>query len=300
MLEVAPQIRDAQNDRRPVVALETTLIAHGIPKPANLELALALQETVRQCGAVPATIGIVGGRLKVGLSDTEIEQLALAANVEKCSTRDLARTIARGGLGATTVASTLYAAVSADIRFLATGGLGGVHPGGELSMDVSADLMELSRSAGIVVCSGPKAILDLDRTIEVLESQGIGLLGFQTNRLPGFYFSETDISIPRLDDVDSTARVISAHAALGWPGSMVVANPPPLDLALQPAEFLGLWQEAQAEAEEVNLKGGAITPFVLARLAELSQGRTVTLNKALVRSNAALAAKLAVAVASQA
>lgn len=294
MLEVAPHIRNAQNVRRPVVALETTLIAHGIPKPANLELALALEDTVRKHGAIPATIGVIDGRLKVGLSETEIEQFALASDVDKCSTRDLSRTIASGGLGATTIASTVFAAVSAGVRFLATGGLGGVHPGGETSMDVSADLMELSRSPCVVVCSGPKAILDLDRTIEVLESQGIGLVGFRTDRLPGFYFSETDISIPRCDDTGATARLIQAHAAIGWPGALIVANPPPSELALEPAEFVGIWQEAQAEAEEADLKGGAITPFVLSRLAELSEGRTVTLNMALVQGNAALAADLAV------
>ncbi len=216
----------------PVVALETTLIAHGIPRPRNLDLARAIEAEVRGTGALPATIGVIEGRLQVGLDEADLRRIALADDVLKCSTRDLARAMAGRGLGATTAAATMFAAARVGIRVMATGGLGGVHRGGEASLDVSADLAELGRSPLAVVCSGAKIVLDLPRTIEVLESNGVTVVGYGTGDLPGFYCRETGIPVPRVDGLAALAGLVRCQAELGWPSAVVVANPPPSDSAL--------------------------------------------------------------------
>ncbi|MCB1968777.1 MAG: pseudouridine-5'-phosphate glycosidase [Geminicoccaceae bacterium] len=295
MIELSPEIEEAIGSGQEVVALETTLICHGLPRPDNLAAAFEIEQAVRDEGAVPATIGILDGRIKVGLSRDDIERLAGDADVMKCSTRDLALVLARRRPGATTVAATIYIAHRAGIRFMATGGLGGVHRGGESSMDISADIGELARSATVTVCSGAKAILDLPRTVEALESHGVALYGFKTDHLPGFYVARTAISVPGLTSVDDVRDMITAHAAIGWPGSIVIANPPPADLAMHTREFEALLDTALAEAARQRIEGPAITPYLLACIAEGTKGRSVALNRALVVANARLAARIAMA-----
>ncbi len=291
--EVAAALRDGT----PVVALETTLIAHGIPRPRNLHLARSIEAAVRAAGAVPATIGLIDGEIRIGLDAAGLERIAEAPDVAKCSTRDLAPVLARRGLGATTVAATMYAAARVGIRVMATGGLGGVHRGGEASLDVSADLLELRRSPMAVVCSGAKMVLDLPRTLEVLESQGVTVVGYGTADLPGFYCRETGISIPRVDGLGGLVALLHSQALLGWPSGIVVANPPPAALALCRSEMESLVEEALREAHRQKIHGPAETPFLLAELARSSGGRTVRVNEGLVLANAQLAAELSVAFA---
>ena len=293
-LRIAPEVAAALAEGRPIVALETAILTHGLPRPDNLETALGMEEVVRSRGAVPATIGIVRGRPCIGLTPAELEILAEAEDARKCSTRDLALLVARGGCGGTTVAASLYLAVRAGIRILATGGIGGVHRGGEVSLDISADLHELGRSPGLVVCSGAKAILDLPRTMEVLETLSVAVVGYRTDRLPAFYVERSEIAVPRIDTVADLAGLYRAQQALGWPGSLVVARPPPAAFALDAATFEALLARCRRRATAEGIRGAAETPYLLACLAELSQGRTIALNRALVLANAGLAAELAV------
>ncbi len=280
----------------PVVALETAILTHGLPRPRNLETSLAMEEAVRREGAVPATVGVLAGRVRVGLTSDEIERLAFDETARKCATRDLAPAVAAGASAGTTVSATLYLAVRAGIRVLATGGIGGVHRGGERSLDVSADLHELRRSPGVVVCSGVKAILDLARTMEMLETLSVTVLGYRTDRLPAFYVSRSDIAVHRVDEVEEIARTVLAQRALGWPGSLLVTRPPPADLALDRDVFEEMLARCRRRATRSGIRGAAETPRLLACLAELSEGRTVDLNHALAVANARLAAKIAVAV----
>lgn len=293
MLVVAPKVQKALEHGLPVIALETTLIAHGIPKPRNLELAHALEEAVEQNGAVAATIGVLDGAVRIGMEERDLAAIARENNVQKCSTRDLARVIATGGLGATTIASTIYLARRAGIRFIATGGLGGVHPGGQDSLDISADLAELARSPVAIFCSGPKIILDLPRTMEVLETHGVSVLGYQCVRMPGFYVTETDIEVPQAASTAELALILRAQEEIGWPGSIVVTNPPPKELAFQEAVISSLLAQAQQRASQQGLTGAKVTPFLLAEIAASSGQRSVALNEALVISNAILAAQTA-------
>lgn len=295
VIDLAPQVALALAAGRPVVALESTITTHGLPRPANLEVALGMERAVRAAGAVPATIAVLDGRVRVGLSEDELRQLAVAADARKCSTRDLALAVAEGVAGGTTVAATVHLARRCGIRFAATGGIGGVHRGGETSLDISADLHELARSPITLVCSGPKAILDLPRTLEVLETLGITILGFGTDDLPGFYVARTGLRIPAIADEAAFVRLWRAHLALSEPGSLLVANPPPASEALDPDGFARLLDEALSAAREAGVRGAAATPFLLAFLARASGGRTVRLNAALAIANAELAARLAVA-----
>ena len=291
MIEVSEEIGRAVTCDQAIVALETTLICHGLPSPTNLETALEMESVVRSAGAIPATIGILDGRVKVGLTETEIERLATSDSVIKCSTRDIARTIVAKRLGATTVASTIFVAHRVGIRFMATGGIGGVHRGGQRSFDISADIAELARTPVTVVCSGPKAILDIDLTAEALESAGISIVGYETDRLPGFYVAETAISIPRIDGIAEAALLVCEHAKIEIPGAIIIANPPPADLALSAGEFAKLLTDA--ERSSIGVSGGDVTPFLLAEIARHSRGRSIGLNRALVVANAALAAHIA-------
>ena len=279
-----------------MVALETAILTHGLPRPRNLETALAMEEAVRGAGAVPATIGLLDGRARIGLERAELERLAFDEGARKCATRDLAPTLLAGVAGGTTVSATLYLAVRAGIRILATGGIGGVHRGGETSLDLSADLQELRRSAASVVCSGIKAILDLPRTMEVLESLSVTVVGFRTDHLPAFYVTRSDISVARIDDLETLARLHREQEALGWPGSVVVAHPPPDTLALDAAGFEAMLERCRRRARRAGISGAGETPYLLACLAELTEGRTVALNHALAVANARLAGELAVAV----
>ena len=296
-LSIDPEVGLALEGGAPVVALESTLICHGLPRPRNLELGRAVESAVREAGAVPATIAIVDGIARVGLGPATIERLANADDVVKCSPRDLALVMAGRALGATTVAGTIRIAAAAGIRVMATGGIGGVHRGGESSLDVSADLHELARTGVVVVCSGAKIILDLPRTLEVLETLTVPVLGYRCDRFPAFYARDSDLPVPRLDGIAAAAAVVRAQAALGWPTGLVLANPPPAEFALPRAELEAWIATATAEAAGRGVIGKDTTPFLLAALARLSGGRTVALNEALVLDNARVAAALAVALA---
>jgi pseudouridine-5'-phosphate glycosidase len=287
-------VAQALADGQPVVALESTRICHGLPRPRNLDLARAVEAAVRREGAVPATVAVIDGVVRVGLDDATLTRLARADGVAKCSPRDLPLVLARRGLGATTVAGTIRVAAALGIRFMATGGIGGVHRGGEVSLDVSADLFELARSGVAVVCSGAKIILDLPRTLEVLESLGVPVAGFGTDRFPAFYACESALTVPRLDGIAELVALVRAQAELGWPSGLVIANPPPAELALPMAELEGWIAAALVEARAAGVAGAGETPALLAALAERSGGRTVELNEALVLDNARLAARLAV------
>lgn len=295
-LDVRVEVAAALATGRPVVALESTVFAHGLPHPINLEAATAMEGAVREEGAVPATIGLLRGRAVIGLTGDEIEELASDTDTAKVSVRDIPAMIASHGPGATTVAATVALAARASIRVMATGGIGGVHRGGEATSDVSADLYELARSPVAVVCAGAKSVLDLRRTLEVLESLGVPVLGFQTSEFPAFYSGESGIALEhRADDPDEVAAMLEVQSALGWGQGLVVAQPPPADAAIPRPEMDSWIEDALAEADERGVTGKDVTPFLLQRVAELSSGRTLETNVALLVSNAALAARIALA-----
>jgi pseudouridine-5'-phosphate glycosidase len=292
-LTISTEVRAALAEGKPVVALESTVIAHGLPYPANLEIARDMEAAIREEGAVPATIGIHDGRIVVGLSSAEIEQLATAKHVLKVSRRDLAVALATRQLGATTVAGTMLCASLAGIRFFATGGIGGVHRGAESSMDISADLTELSRTPMLVVCAGAKSILDLDLTLEYLETQGVPVLGWQTSELPAFYVRSSGRALQqRVDDLDTLAAIARAQWECGLHG-LVVACPIPEQYALDPAPLEAATTEALRLAREQGVRGSATTPFLLAHVAKVTAGESVEANKALLLNNAHWAARFA-------
>ncbi len=296
LFDVAPEVAEALREGRPVVALESTIISHGFPYPDNVECALRAEEVVRANGAVPATIAIIGGRAAVGLSADRIERLAVAgpSGVAKVSRRDIPVVVARGADGATTVAGTMLLAALAGIRVFATGGIGGVHRGAQESFDVSADLLELARTDVCVVCAGAKSILDIGLTLEVLETHGVPVLGYRTREFPAFYARTSGFSVDvSLDSAEEIAAVLRARRGLSLPGGTVVANPIPPGDAID-AQTLDTWtRQALAEALEHGVLGKDVTPFLLARLHELSGGATQHANKQLVYNNAALAARIA-------
>ena len=297
MMKLTSELADGLSRGRAVVALESTLICHGIPKPDNGVLAVEMEARVRKEGALPATMAVIGGAVRVGVEPDDMQALAKADNVAKCSTRDLPLAVAGGGLGATTVASTIYLAARHGIKVMATGGLGGVHLNGEVSLDVSADLYELQRSPVAVICAGVKSILDQERTMEKLETLGVPVIGYRCRRLPAFYTADSDIDIPAVGDLGALVAVIKAHAALGMPGGLVIAVPPPAPYALARSEVDDLVEAARADAESGGIHGPAQTPFMLRHMAEASQGRTVILNRHLAADNASLAGRLAAALA---
>jgi pseudouridine-5'-phosphate glycosidase len=289
--DVAPEVRAALESGRPVVALESTLIAHGLPWPLNLETALEAEAAVRDEGAVPATIAVWKGRPTVGLDAACLERLATGGAVRKASRRDLAAAVSQGATAATTVAATIYLASRAGLRVFATGGIGGVHL--HASWDVSGDLHELARTAVAVVCAGAKSILDLPATLEVLETLGVPVVGFGTETFPAFYLRSTGLALgASVATPPEAAALIAAHWSLGGAG-VVIAQPLPDAVALDPAEFAGALNEAERLAADSGVRGPALTPFLLARLAELTGGRTLRANRALVVANARLAARIA-------
>jgi pseudouridylate synthase len=294
-IDVSPEVGAALAAGGPVVALESTLLCHGIPTPRNRELAAEIDDAVRAAGAVPATVAVIEGAIRVGLTAAHLERLLRTPEVEKCATRDLPRIVAGGGLGATTVAATAFVAARAGIRVLATGGLGGVHQGGERSLDVSADLEELTRAPVTVVCSGVKSILDQARTLERLETLGVQVVGYRCDELPGFYTAETGLPVPRLDGLDELRRLHQVHQALGLAG-MVIVQPPPERYAMARVKVERLVEAARAAARARRIRGPAFTPFMLQHMAEHSQGATVRVNCALVLANARLAGDLAAAL----
>lgn len=297
MMKLTSELAEGLKANQPVVALESTLICHGIPKPDNAELAAVMESRVRAEGALPATMAVIEGVVRIGLDPHELQALAAADNVAKCTTRDLPLVAAGGGLGATTVASTIYLAARHGIEVMATGGLGGVHQGGESSLDISADLYELQRSPVAVICCGVKSILDQARTMERLETLGVPVIGFGCRRLPAFYTADSDIDIPGVDDLDELAAVIRHHRALSMPGGVVIAVPPPESHAMDGALVDDLVRAARTAAEQQAIHGPAQTPFMLRHMAEASGGRTVTLNRHLAAANASLAGRLAARLA---
>jgi pseudouridine-5'-phosphate glycosidase len=315
-LDVRPGVADALHAGQPVVALETTLIAHGLPWPVNLETARQAEAAVRAEGAVPATVAVWHGLPTVGLDDGEIEQLARMPGVRKASRRDLAAAVAQGACAATTVSATMLLAHLAGVRVFATGGIGGVHrvegggwrvegkeaagsststhhPPPSTHWDVSADLIELARTPVVVVCAGAKSILDLSATLEALETHGVPVLGYGTEEFPAFYLRTSGLRVSaRVDSPDEAAAVAVAHWRLGGAG-VVLARPIPEEAALDPEMFGQALREAEEDAVRQGVRGAALTPFLLARLAERTGGRTLDANRALIVANATLAARLA-------
>lgn len=296
MLQIAKVVQQALREKKAVVALESTIIAHGMPYPQNLETALLVEETVKQYGAVPATIAIFKGQLKAGLSVNEIEALVKAGKkVIKASRRDLPYLVATKQHGATTVAATMIIAAMAGISVFATGGIGGVHRGGAQTMDVSADLQELAKTNVAVVCAGAKAILDLTLTKEYLETHGVPLLGFGTKELPAFYSRKSGLTVDyEISTVKEMAALLKAKWQLNLKGGVVIANPIPQTYEMEYAVMNEAIDQALEEAEQQNLEGKAITPFLLSRIEQLTKGKSLDANVQLVLNNAKLAAKLAV------
>ena len=290
-LDIAPEVQQALADGRPVVALESTIISHGMPYPKNVETALLVEQTLRDNGAVPATIAILGGRLKAGLSKEEITYLG------KVSRRDLPVICARGADGATTVTTTMMIAHMAGIQVFATGGIGGVHRGAETTMDISADLEELAQTPVMVVCAGAKAILDLGLTLEYLETKGVPVLGYGTDELPAFYTRESGLGVDaRVDTPEDLAAIFQAQRDLGLKTGMLVTNPIPQQYAMDKAVIDKAIDQALAESHEQGIHGKETTPFLLARVAELTGGDSLESNIQLVLNNARVAAKTAVAL----
>ena len=297
-LVMSPEVAAAQAEGAAIVALESTIITHGMPWPQNIETARAVEAAVRGAGAVPATIAVIAGQIRVGLEAAELERLAQARDVAKLSRADLAVCLARGGTGATTVAATMICAARAGIAVFATGGIGGVHRGAEQSFDISADLHELAQTPVSVVAAGAKAILDLPKTLEVLETLGVPVIAFGQSGFPAFWSRDSGLAAPlRMDAADTIAAAHRMRAALGLPGGQLVANPIPAEAEIPAALLAPMIAQAQDEARAQGVTGKAVTPFLLQRLFELSHGRTLTANIALVLNNARLGAAIACALA---
>ena len=293
-LEISDEARAALESGNPVVALETTIISHGFAYPDNLECGRCCEKIIREEGAVPATIGIVRGKIKIGLNDDELSFFAESKDMPKCSRRDLAAIIARGGSGAATVALTMLAAKMAGIRFFATGGIGGVHRGAQQSFDISADLEELAQTDVAVICAGAKAILDIPLTLEYLETAGVTVLGFGTGDFPAFYTRKSGCAADyRVEDAEDAARIVKAKAALGLRNGILIAVPIPEKDELDPAFINENIGKALALAEEKGIAGKAVTPFLLAELHRITGGKSAAANKALVYNNSRVAARIA-------
>ena len=294
-LEISPEVKSALDGGKPVVALESTIISHGMPYPQNVETAMNVEKIVRENGAVPATVAIIGGRLKAGLSADEIEYLGKKGyDVTKASRRDLPVLVARGEDGATTVATTMIIAAMAGIRVFATGGIGGVHRGAEVTMDISADLEELARTPVLVVCAGAKSILDLGLTLEYLETKGVPVIGYQTGELPAFYTRTSGFSVDyRLDTPEEVAAAFRAKLEMGLGGGMLVTNPIPEQYSMDPDVINRAIDAAVAEANARGVKGKQTTPFLLAKIKDITGGDILASNIRMVYNNAALAAQVA-------
>jgi pseudouridine-5'-phosphate glycosidase len=282
---------------RPVVALESTIITHGMPYPQNLDMARGVEQLIRAQGATPATIAVMDGQLMIGLEDEQLEALAQRSDAAKLSRADMAICMAQGGTGATTVAATMIAARLAGIEVFATGGIGGVHRGAELSFDVSADLQELAQTPVTVVAAGAKAILDIPKTLEMLETLGVPVIAYGQDSLPAFWSATSALAAPQR--LDTPAEIAAAHrmrAALGLPGGQLIANPVPLADEIPHAEIAPIIEQALSEAEAQGITAKSVTPFLLSRIFELTDGRSLTTNIALVRNNARLASEIACAL----
>lgn len=297
-IDKAPAVQQALENGLPVVALESTIISHGMPYPQNVETALQVEATVRQYGAVPATIAIIGGRLKAGLSAEELEHLGSATGIIKTSRRDLPFVVAGKKDGGTTVAATMILADLAGIKVFATGGVGGVHRGATTSMDISADLDELAMTNVAVICAGAKSILDIGLTLEYLETKGVPVIGYGASEFPAFYTRESGFQVDyRLDSPEEIAAVLKAKWDLGLKGGVLIANPIPAEFAMDKAIIDAAIEKAVQEAAALGIKGKEVSPFLLGRVKELTGGDSLESNIQLVLNNAALAARIAVSFA---
>ena len=297
-LDISPEVKAALDAGRPVVALESTIISHGMPYPRNVETALLVEKTIRDNGAIPATIAVIGGRLKAGLSHEEIEYLGKTGRgVAKASRRDLPALVARKADGATTVATTMIIAHMAGINIFATGGIGGVHRGAEVTMDISADLEELAQTPVMVVCAGAKSILDLGLTLEYLETKGVPVVGYGTEELPAFYTRESGFGVDyRVDSPAELAAMFRAQRDLGYKGGMLVTNPIPEEYAMDKQIIDAAIEQALNEAKAQGIHGKETTPFLLAKVVELTGGDSLESNIKLVLNNARVAAQTAKAL----
>jgi pseudouridine-5'-phosphate glycosidase len=295
LMDFSPEVAEARSAKKPIVALESTIITHGMPFPRNVETARSVEQAAREMGAVPATIAVVDGRLRVGLEGQEIERLGqLSGGVVKASRRDLALVAARKGSAGTTVAATMFIAQLAGIEIFATGGIGGVHRGAEETFDISADLVELSRTRVAVVCAGAKSILDIGKTLEFLETQGVAVVGYRTDEFPAFFSRSSGFKLEhRCDGLRDLARMIRLQRDIG-PGGLLIANPIPSDHALEEAAIEERIAEAVAEAKAQGVGKKEATPFLLRRVVELTEGKSLEANIALIKNNAMLAAQAAV------
>ncbi len=297
MITLAEEVQTALAEGKPVVALESTIITHGMPYPANIETARQVEDDVRGAGATPATIAVLDGSIRIGLSDGDLDRLANAEDVMKCSRADLAIAMSQGRVGSTTVAATMMAAHAEGIRVFATGGIGGVHKGAEESFDISADLDELNRTPVCVVAAGAKALLDLPKTLEVLETRGVPVIGYQTDELPAFWSRESGLAAPyRMDTPEEIADLLNTRQIFGNHGGVLIANPVPAEYEIPRAEMANYIDAAIARASADNIRGKAVTPYVLSAILELTGGRSLQTNIGLVRNNARLAAQIAAAL----
>ncbi|MAY86417.1 MAG: pseudouridine-5-phosphate glycosidase [Pseudooceanicola sp.] len=293
----SPEVAEALDQNRPVVALESTIITHGMPYPQNVATARAVETDIRDQGAVPATIAVLEGTLHIGLTDDQLDMLGQAKGVAKLSRADFAACLASGGTGATTVAATMIAARLAGIQVFATGGIGGVHMGAETTFDISADLHELAQTAVTVVAAGPKAILDTAKTLEVLETLGVPVIAYGQDEVPAFWSARSPFPAPlRMDTAEQIAHAHLLRAALGVPGGQLIANPVPLPDEIAAETLAPIIAQAQSDADIQEIAGKAVTPFLLQRIFDLTDGRSLAANIALVRNNARLAAQIAIAI----
>ena len=294
-LDISPEVQQALAEGRPVVALESTIISHGMPYPQNVQTALRVEKTIREHGAVPATIAIIGGRLKAGLSPDEIEYLGSKGRaVAKASRRDLPVLVSRKADGATTVTTTMIIAAMAGIKVFATGGIGGVHRGAETTMDISADLEELAMTPVMVICAGAKSILDLGLTLEYLETKGVPVIGYGTEELPAFYTRTSGFRVDyRIDSPEELAAAFRAKIEMGLQGGMLVTNPIPEEYSMDPARINAAIDQAIVECNEKGIRGKDTTPFLLSRIKDITGGDSLASNIQLVLNNARLAARTA-------
>ncbi|WP_016912883.1 pseudouridine-5'-phosphate glycosidase [Mammaliicoccus vitulinus] len=294
-IQFSEEVENAKQEGKAIVALESTIISHGMPYPQNVQMAKNVEQIVRGNGGVPATIAIINGEIKIGLNNQELELLASAENVAKVSRRDIAEIIATQKIGATTVASTMICAQLADIKFFVTGGIGGVHMGAEDTMDISADLEELSKTNVAVICAGAKSILDLEKTLEYLETKGVPVVGYQTDELPAFFTRKSGLKLnTRMDDVETIAQLAEVHWDLGLDSGIVIANPVPEEDQLEPTFINNIIDKALAKAEEEGIHGKDSTPYLLGEIVKRSEGRSLDTNIKLIEHNAMVGTQIAV------
>ena len=293
-IDISEEIQDSIKGNGPVVALESTIISHGMPFPQNLETALEVENIIREAGSIPATIAVIEGRIKIGLSNLELEQFAKKTKTVKVSSRDLPLVISQKQDGGTTVAATMICARMAGISIFVTGGIGGVHRGSEKTMDISGDLMELARTNVAVVCAGIKSILDIPRTLEYLETQGVPVIGYRTDEFPAFYTTTSGYSVQsRINSAEEIARCMKVKWELGLEGGMVIANPVLREDAMDEEVIEEAISKSLKEASEKGIDGKAVTPFLLERISQLTDGESLKTNIALVCNNALVGAKIA-------